>query len=97
MDEALEALLLRAKAVHELVDDGQLDGVLGLSLVIDPSPELEQWSRQVGTRRRWTDAHRHRAAALAAQGLTQREIAIQVCGSAKYRSTVATWLKQPAA
>ena len=100
MDEALEALLLRAKAVRELMVAGELDdGVLGLSYVVDPPPELEAWSKQVGTRQRWTDAHKRRACELAEQGvLSWSQIAVAVCGSARFKATVATWLRQrPAA
>jgi hypothetical protein len=94
-----EALRLRSKVALELVHAGQLDGAVALSLVIWPSDELEAWSREVGTRVRWTDAHKRRARELAEQGvLSWSEIAVVVCGSARFKATVATWLRQrPAA
>jgi hypothetical protein len=47
-------------------------------------------------RREWTDADRERARALQAEGLSQSQIALEVCGDRKFRSTVQLWLKHPA-
>jgi hypothetical protein len=47
-------------------------------------------------RREWTDADRERARALQAEGLSQSQIALEVCGDRKFRSTVQVWLQRDA-
>jgi hypothetical protein len=89
---------VRQRVAQELVAEGKIDGLVALSYIVWPTPELEAWSIEAGAHSTWTEGHRHRARDLAAQGLSQREIAVEVCGHPKYKSTVGSWLRQrPAA
>jgi hypothetical protein len=85
---------VRQRVAQELVAEGKIDGLVAISLIVDPGPELKAWSIEASTHSTWSDAQKDQARELAARGLSQREIAVQVCGSAKYRTTVATWLRQ---
>jgi hypothetical protein len=40
---------------------------------------------------RWTEEHRQQVYELADAGVSQREIALKVCGSVRQRSTVQEW------
>jgi hypothetical protein len=65
-----------------------------LSYVIFPTPEMEAASKtRAGLRSRWTENHKRLAFELADAGITQREIALRVCGEARYRTTVQMWLR----
>lgn len=92
VDADLAALRVRARAALELRRLDEVDGAL--ELVVSPTEELEAASRRAGTRERWGDDRKQLARELAAQGQSQRQIAITIFGAARYRPTIATWLRQ---
>jgi hypothetical protein len=67
-----------------------------------PTPDEQvEALRRVGQVERvanaWTDEHREEAHRLQAEGLSWSQIAEQVCGARRYKSTVQTWLRTPVA
>jgi len=93
----LNALQLRSAAAIELVTYRVMDPEVALSYVVWPSEKLRRLTDAAQTEKgsRWTREHREEARRLAAQGLSQREIARYVCGDVRQRATVQGWTRNP--
>jgi hypothetical protein len=84
-----------------LGDEIRLSGAFGFTGEPTGRPSLPDEAatvhRHVGRvergARAWTDAHREEARRLQAEGVSWSAIAERVCGDARYKSTVGTWLR----
>lgn len=89
------ALLARAAACRELIAAGEIDGDLGLSLVVWPSEQVAQASASVEVRRvgkgRWFFSDEREAAVeIVAGGLSAREVGERI---GAHKQTVLGWVR----
>jgi len=83
------ALRARQAAAHEVLSSNdRIDGPLLLSLVVWPTPDLEQAAAAAPPSKQLTPEHVRRIFGLAQAGLSWAAIAEQVLGSRRRKSTV---------
>lgn len=86
-----------------LGDEIRLSGAFGFTGEPTGRPPLPEEAAAVRRRvgqvervaRNWTDAHREEARRLQAEGLSWAQVAEQVCGDRRFKSTVGVWLRPP--